>query len=49
MATGDAVASAVRPPEGGWTALIDELREGRWIGPDGAACPPSATRSIVIA
>ncbi|MGF1553325.1 MAG: iron-containing alcohol dehydrogenase [Paracoccaceae bacterium] len=36
-------------PAGGWTALIEEIAEGRWISPKtGRASPPAATRAIVI-
>ncbi len=32
-----------------WTALIDEIREGRWVNPlTGAACPAAPYDSIVI-
>lgn len=43
------VAATVCAPEGGWTALIDDLRLGRWASPvTGETAPPSATRAIVI-
>ncbi|MEO1469701.1 MAG: iron-containing alcohol dehydrogenase, partial [Pseudomonadota bacterium] len=36
-------------PEGGWTALIDDIVEGRWTSPrSGAPSPQPATRTIVI-
>ncbi len=40
---------AVRP-EGGWAALIDEVRAGRWTSPStGERAPPAQTDRIVIA
>ena len=39
-----------KPPEGGWTALIDELRAGRWRDPEtGERAPPAQNEAIVIA
>ncbi|MEL6267749.1 MAG: sn-glycerol-1-phosphate dehydrogenase, partial [Pseudomonadota bacterium] len=36
-------------PQGGWTALIDDIVEGRWTSPrSGAPSPQPATRTIVI-
>jgi glycerol-1-phosphate dehydrogenase [NAD(P)+] len=41
---------AAGAPAGGWTALIDDVRLGRWIDPTtGAPSPRAATREIVIA
>jgi glycerol-1-phosphate dehydrogenase [NAD(P)+] len=37
-------------PEGGWTALIDDLVAGRWVSPTtGRAAPPAPYERIVIA
>ncbi|MEM1343415.1 MAG: iron-containing alcohol dehydrogenase [Pseudomonadota bacterium] len=36
-------------PEGGWTALIDDVAAGRWVSPrTGKASPRAATEAIVI-
>ena len=41
--------SASGAPEGGWTALIDDVCKGRWRSPrSGTVCPPSPYDSIVI-
>jgi glycerol-1-phosphate dehydrogenase [NAD(P)+] len=49
IARGGSETSA-RAPEGGWTALIADIAEGRWISPlTGEPAPRSATDRIVIA
>jgi glycerol-1-phosphate dehydrogenase [NAD(P)+] len=41
--------AAPRAPEGGWTALIADVAEGRWISPvTGEPAPMSETERIVI-
>ena len=47
MKDGETVADR---PDGGWTALIDEVRTGRWINPEtGEPAPPAQHDMIVIA
>lgn len=42
--------AATQAPEGGWTALIDDLVAGRWVSPTtGRAAPPAPYEKIVIA
>ena len=47
--TQPAIATAATPPPGGWTALIDDLCEGRWLNPrTGEPAPRPPFDALVI-